>query len=284
MITRSLPAYRRNPVTATATWRPKRRAPSTGVRNAYRVAATLLALALWQVAVVSGLVSDAAVAAPTDIAREAGPLLASHTFGTALLDTISSWAEGLLVSLLIAVPIGLALGSSDLAYRMSRFTIDFLRTIPPVALIPLALLLYGATPKMAFVLIVFGSVWPVLLQAMYGVHQVDPAVRDVARAYRLRRRDRVRFLILPSAAPFVATGIRLAATISLLLAIGAELLGGAPGIGASITLQQQNGDIPKMWVYVVVSAALGVTLNLALMGLERRVLTWHSAHRSVLVS
>jgi len=283
MTTRSLLAYRRNPATTRAT-RPKSRAPSSGVRNAYRVAATLLALALWQVAVVSGLVSDAAVATPTNIAREAGPLLASHTFGTALLDTISSWAQGFVVSLLVAIPIGLALGSSDLAYRMSRFTIDFLRTIPPVALIPLALLLYGATPKMAFVLIVFGSMWPVLLQAMYGVHQLDPAVRDVARAYRLRRLDRIRFLVLPSAAPFVATGIRLAATISLLLAIGAELLGGAPGIGAAITLQQQNGDIPKMWVYVVVSAALGVILNLALISLERRVLKWHSAHRSVVAA
>src|SRR6202044_2639533 len=163
--------------------------------------------------------------------------------------------------------------------RLSRFAIDFLRTIPPVAFIPLVLLIYGATPKMAFVLIVFGSTWPVLLQAMYGVHQVDPAGRDMALAYRLRRRDRIRFLILPSAAPFVATGVRLAATISLLLAIGAELLGGAPGIGASITLEEQNGDIPGMWVYVVLSAALGVMVNLALIGLERRILTWHPAQR-----
>ena len=167
---------------------------------------------------------------------------------------------------------------------MSRFTIDFLRTIPPVALIPLVLLVYGATPKMAFVLIVFGSTWPVLLQAMYGVHQVDPAARDVARAYRLRRRDRIRFLIVPSAAPFIATGIRLAATISLLLAIGAELLGGAPGIGASITLQEQNGDIPGMWVYVVLAAVLGVIVNLALIGLERRILTWHPAQRSMVAA
>jgi ABC-type nitrate/sulfonate/bicarbonate transport system permease component len=256
----------------------------SGRRIAYRIAATALVLVLWQIAVASGLVSDAAVATPTDIVRAAGPLVGTHAFSTAVRDTISSWAEGLLASLLIAVPIGLALGSSDLAYRMSRFTIDFLRTIPPVALIPLALLLYGATPKMAFVLIVFGSVWPVLLQAMYGVHQVDPAVRDMARAYRLRRLDRIRFLILPSAAPFVATGIRLAATISLLLAIGAELLGGAPGIGASIALQQQNGDIPKMWVFVVLSAALGVILNLSLIGIERRVLKWHSAQRSMVAA
>jgi ABC-type nitrate/sulfonate/bicarbonate transport system permease component len=257
---------------------------SPGARIAYRAAATVLALALWQLAVVSGVVSAAAVAAPTDIARAAGSLVASHAFGAALLETIASWAQGLLVSLLIALPIGLVLGSSDLAYRMSRFTIDFLRTIPPVALIPLVLLVYGATPKMAFVLIVFGSTWPVLLQAMYGVHQVDPAARDVARAYRLRRRDRIRFLIVPSAAPFIATGIRLAATISLLLAIGAELLGGAPGIGAAITLQEQNGDIPQMWAYIVLSAALGVIVNLTLIGLERRILTWHPAQRSMVAA
>jgi len=284
MTARSLMTDRRDSMTARPWRHPGRTALGPATRLAYRIAAAVFALVLWQVAVVSGLVSDAAVATPTDIVQEAAPLLATPAFGAALFDTITSWAEGLLVSLVVAIPVGLALGTSDLAYRVSRFTIDFLRTIPPVALIPVALLLYGATPKMAFALIVFGSVWPVLLQAMYGVHQVDPAMWDVARAYGLRRLDRLRFLILPSAAPFVATGVRLAATISLLLAIGAELIGGAPGIGAAITLQQQNGDIPKMWVYVVVSAVLGVVLNLALIGLERRVLKWHSAQRSVVAA
>jgi ABC-type nitrate/sulfonate/bicarbonate transport system permease component len=281
MITRSLSPDRGRPTLA---WRPRRPARRSGARIAYRVAAVLAALSLWQLAVASGLVSAAAVATPTSIVRAAGSIAGTHAFGAALLDTIVSWATGLLVSLLVAIPVGLTLGSSDLAYRLSRFTIDFLRTIPPVALIPLALLLYGATPKMAIVLIVFGSTWPVLLQAMYGVHQVDPAARDVARAYRLRRRDRIRCLILPSAAPFIATGIRLAATISLLLAIGAELLGGAPGIGASITLQEQNGDIPGMWVYVVLAATLGVVVNLVLVGLERRVLKWHSAQRTAVAA
>lgn len=285
MITRSSPAGppRAPSLKSSRRGRVTRRSGARS-RLAYRVAATLVALALWQIAVISGVVPAAAVAAPTDIVRAAGSLVGTDGFGAALLDTMGSWAEGLLIAILIAIPVGLALGSSDLAYRLSRFTIDFLRTIPPVALIPLVLLVYGATAKMAFVLIVFGSTWPVLLQAMYGVHQVDPAGREVADAYRLRRRDRVRFLILPSAAPFVATGIRLAATISLLLAIGAELLGGAPGIGASITLEEQNGDIPQMWVYVVLSAVLGVIVNLALIGLERRVLRWHSVQRSVAVA
>jgi ABC-type nitrate/sulfonate/bicarbonate transport system permease component len=126
---------------------------------------------------------------------------------------------------------------------------------------------------------VFGSVWPVVLQSMYGVHQIDPVARDVAAAYRWRRRDVVGRLVLPSAAPFVATGIRIAATMSLLLAIGAELLGGAPGIGAAITAEQEGGDVPRTWAFVVVSAVMGVLLNLSMLALERKVLRWHSANR-----
>jgi ABC-type nitrate/sulfonate/bicarbonate transport system permease component len=249
-------------------------------RAALRVAAVAGALALWQILVGTQAISSAAVAAPLSIGREFGPLLATSAFWTSAASTVSSWAIGLAISLAIAVPVGLLLGASNLAYRMSRTTIDFLRTIPPVALIPLALLLYGATPTMALVLIVFGSVWPVLLQSMYGVHQVSAGMLDVARSYQLRWRDRVMSVILPSAAPFVATGVRIAATMSLLLAIGAELVGGAPGIGSSIALAEQASNAPKVYALVVVSAVLGLALNVAMIELERRLLGWHAAQRN----
>jgi ABC-type nitrate/sulfonate/bicarbonate transport system permease component len=242
--------------------------------------AGVLALALWQILVDTQVISSAAVAAPSSIGGAFGPLFTTAAFWTSLAATVSSWAIGLAISLAIAVPVGLLLGASELAYRMFRTTIDFLRTIPPVALIPLALLLYGATPTMALVLIVFGSIWPVLLQSMYGVHQVSAGMRDVARSYQLRRRDRVRSVILPSAAPFVVTGVRIAATMSLLLAIGAELVGGAPGIGTSMALAEQASDVPKLYALVVVSAVLGLAVNLAMIRLERRLLRWHAAQRN----
>ena len=248
--------------------------------RAGRLACVAAALGLGQLLVSTGAVPSAAVAAPSAIVAALGTLIPAGSFWSSTWATVASWAIGLAVALAVAIPAGLALGASDLAYRMSRFTIDFLRTIPPVALIPLALLLYGATQKMALVLIVFGSVWPVLLQSMYGVHQVDPVARDVARAYQFRRREMVRDLVLPSAAPFIATGIRIAATMSLLLAVGAELIGGAPGLGQSISVAEENGTIPQMYAYIVVSAVLGVLINLVLLWLERRTLRWHAAHRS----
>ncbi len=244
-----------------------------------RLMCILGVLVIWQVLVVTGVLSTFAVAEPTAILRALGSLIPTAPFWSAVGDTLHTWGIGLTISLTIAVPIGVLLGSSHRAYRLVRVTIDFLRTIPPVAVLPLALLLYGATERMVLVLVVFGSVWPLLLQSMYGVHQVDPVSRDVARSYQFRRRELVFGVILPAAAPFIATGIRIAATVSLLLVVGAELLGGASGLGLSIALAQQSQQIPAMYAFVVVTAVLGLLLNLGLLRLERRILSWHSPYR-----
>ncbi|MFB6549318.1 MULTISPECIES: ABC transporter permease [unclassified Streptomyces] len=252
-------------------------------RRARLLAARLLcvlALAgVWQYLVVSDALTPDAVATPTQIGQALGSLMTTAEFWTPLGDTVRTWAIGLALSVLIALPVGVLFGASETAYRLSRVTVDFLRTIPPVALLPLALLLYGASARMALVLVVFGSVWPLLLQTMYGVHQIDPVTAEVARAYRLTRGQRLKVVLMPSAAPFIATGIRIAATISLLLAIGAELLGGTAGLGNAISQAQQAQDMPTMYAFVVASAFLGVALNLMMARAERRVLSWHPAHR-----
>ncbi len=248
-------------------------------RVAARLAFIAAAVALWQIVVVVGILPADAVAPPTTVVMALGGLITTPAFWVSVGGTAVDWGVGTAIALMIAVPIGLLLGASNLLYRMFRVTIDFLRTVPPVALLPLALLLYGATSSMAILLVVLGSMWPVLLQSMYGVHQVDPVMRDVASSYRLSRRDRVVRVIIPSAAPFIATGIRVAATIGLLLAVGAEMLGGAPGLGSAITTAQQATDVPGLYARVVVVALLGVALNLAMLTLERRVLSWHSSHR-----
>lgn len=244
-----------------------------------RIGCIVLLLITWQVAVVVDIIPRAAIAAPTDIVVALGAMFVTPTFWSSFGATMFNWGTGLGIAIVIAVPLGMLLGASTRVYRMFRFTIDFLRTIPPVALIPLVLLIFGATPVMAIVLIVFGASWPLLLQAMYGVHEVDPVARDVARSYRWRRRDRVFLLVLPSAAPFLATGLRIAATMSLLMTIGAELIGGAPGLGKAIGFAQNSGDIPQVHAYVTVIALLGVMLNLVLARIERSVLRWLPRNR-----
>lgn len=280
-------------MTATATRRssrqqsgPRRSDPAYGSMRQLRMRGIQLAciaavIAAWQASVVFGWLPNSEVARPTDVAQRLRHLVTTSGFWSAVGSTAHTWVIGLLLSIAIAVPVGLLFGASNLLYRMFRVTIDFLRTIPPIVLLPLALLVYGAREKTALLLVVFGSVWPLMLQVMYGVHQVDPISRDVARAYRLRRQDLVRSVVLPSAAPFVATGVRIAATMSLLLAVGTELLGGVPGIGAEISTDQGEAAlIPDMYAYIIVATVLGVVLNLLLAGLERSALSWHPSHRA----
>lgn len=244
-----------------------------------RLVCIVVAILLWQLATATGFIPTAAVSSPGQTFDALRSIWVTGPFWSSIGSTMTSWAIGLGISVLIAVPIGMVLGLSSLIYDMFRHTIDFLRTIPPVALIPLALLLYGATAKMAIVLIVFGCVWPMLLQTMYGVHEVDTVARDVARSYRWSLGQRFYGLVLPSAAPFLATGLRITATMSLLLAIGSEIIGGAPGIGLAISNTQAGAQVAQVYAYVIVSGVLGLLLNVVLLRLERRVLRWHPAHR-----
>jgi ABC-type nitrate/sulfonate/bicarbonate transport system permease component len=86
-------------------------------------------------------------------------------------------------------------------------------------------------------------------------------------------------IVIPSALPFIATGLRVAATISLLLTIGAELIGGAPGLGSEISINEQNNHVPQMYCYIVVCAVQGAVLNLAMVRIERRVIRWSPSQR-----
>jgi ABC-type nitrate/sulfonate/bicarbonate transport system permease component len=246
---------------------------------AMQCAAVLAVLLLWQLASSTGLVSTASVASPQLVAHALLDLAASQEFWNDLAATLRSWALGLTLSAAIGIPMGLVLGSSDFIYRSLRVTVEFIRATPPVALIPLLLLLYGATAQMAVMLIVIGSMWPILMQTMYGVHQVDPLTRDVAASYRLRRQDRLLRVQLPAVAPFIVTGLRIAATMSLLMAIGAELIAGAPGIGYMAGVAQADGDLGMVYAFIVVTAVLSILINRGMRFAERRLLHWHPSHR-----
>ena len=118
-----------------------------------------------------------------------------------------------------------------------------------------------------------------LVQVLHGVADVDPVARDTARSYRLGRLARVRYLVWPTALPYAVTGIRLATSVALILAITGELVIGTPGLGDEIATAQSSGAVPAMYALVVVTGLLGLAANLATRAVERRVLAWHPAVR-----
>jgi len=197
-----------------------------------------------------------------------------------VLRTLESTLLGLLIGVAIALPLGLALGLSTAAFRSTRFVVEFLKPIPVVAILPLVLLIYGTTLQMKLVLIAFGTLWPLLIQVLYGVRAVDPVVSATARSFRMSPARRLVHVVLPSASPLIATGLRVAAVSALILSIVTELVGGAQGIGFEIARAQMSANYPKLYALVLVSGVLGLALNATMERPERRLLHWHPSHRT----
>jgi NitT/TauT family transport system permease protein len=216
----------------------------------------------------------------TVLARAAG-LAGNGRFIADLGATLEAWAIGLAVTVLIAVPLGLLLGSVPVVRVASRTVVEFLRPIPSVALILLVSLLIGPGLRMFVTLIVYGGIWPILYNTMAGLDDVDPVARETLHAFGFGRLAVIRLVSLPSAAPFIATGIRIASSIALILAIGTGYVTGrinGPGIGAFIADANAGaGDTALVLGAVVWAGVLGLVLNLLLVLTERRLLPWHRA-------
>ncbi|GGM47887.1 ABC transporter permease [Dactylosporangium sucinum] len=213
------------------------------------------------------------------IARSLGGALADGGFWTALGQTLRGWALGLAIAMLAGIVLGVVIGSVPLLRALTASTIEFLRPIPSVALIPLVVLIYGSQLQSALVLVVYAAFWQVLVQVLYGVADVDPVVRDTARSYRFSRWAVVRTVVWPTALPYVVTGFRLAAAVALILEITAELIIGVPGLGRSIGVAQSSGAVAETYALVIVVGVVGVLVNASARAVERRVLRWHTSVR-----
>jgi ABC-type nitrate/sulfonate/bicarbonate transport system permease component len=200
-------------------------------------------------------------------------------FWSAVGDTLIGWAVGLFIAVVAGVVIGVIIGSIPVLRALTASTVEFLRPIPSVALIPLAVLLYGTDLQSTLLLVVYAAFWQILVQVLYGVADVDPVADETARSYRLGPWARIRYVLWPTALPYVFTGVRLAASVALVLAVTAELIIGAPGLGAEIAVAQSSQAIPAMYALVVVTGLIGVVINAGARVAERRLLSWHQSVR-----
>ncbi|WP_248958234.1 ABC transporter permease [Sphaerisporangium perillae] len=210
--------------------------------------------------------------------------LRTATLWTALGETMRGWALGLAIAFCAAVAIGVVIDAVPGLRAASHSTVEFLRPIPSVALIPLATLLFGASLGSTLLLVIYASFWQVLIQVMYGVADVDTVADDTARSYGLSPWSRIRHVVWPTALPYIMTGLRLAAAVAFILAITAELVIGSPGLGLEIQTAQSSGAVATTYGLVVLAGFVGIVVNLAVRALERRVLAWHPSVRGEVAS
>ena len=261
--------------------------PPSGPRRPIRIIRGTVGLAVFtlllELVTRSALVDPAYLPPASSVLRTTAELLADPAFLANVAGTLAAWAFGMALAMAIAIPLGVAIGSSRRRELAATAAIELGRPIPSVALIPLAILLLGRDLDMRILLVAYAASWPILLNTITGVREADPVALETARAFGLSRWTTARRVVLPSAAPFAVTGIRISASIALIVAVSAELIaGGGPGIGTWMLTASQAG-VPRELLYagIVVAGLLGLVLDAMLAAGERRLFAWHHRERGL---
>lgn len=273
------PATSTAPAAAVGSADDSGRWPARAGRWARGGAGVVVFLALAEAAGRLGIISRSALPLTSSVLWRTVLLAGNGRFLADLGATLEAWAAGMAITVAVGVPLGVLLGSLPGVRFATRAIVEFLRPIPSVALILLVSLLLGPGLRMAATLIVYGAVWPVLYNTIAGIDDVDPVAKETHRAFGFSRSQAIWMVSLPSAAPFIGTGIRLASSIALILDIATGYITGpinGPGIGAYIAQQSTGADnLTVILAATVWAGILGLVLDLLLTLVQRRLLRWH---------
>jgi ABC-type nitrate/sulfonate/bicarbonate transport system permease component len=218
---------------------------------------------LWELLVQTGTIEFQFLPAPSAIAGGAQDLVSSGEMLPNVAHTVRVTLLGWLLASTLGITVGLLLGLSRTSWRWSMASIEVMRAIPPVSLVPAALLVFGFSIRMELMIILFASAWPVLVNTIDGVRGVRAELLDVARMLRLSLATTITKIMLPAAMPSIIVGLRLGLSLSLVLAVVAEMIGNPNGLGNALVSAQQALQPEQMFAYVFAIGLLGIGLNAA---------------------
>jgi NitT/TauT family transport system permease protein len=243
------------------------------------LAGTVALLGLLQVAEGAAGVNQALFPLPSAVLAQAWDLTANGSFWSAAGATLAAWGEGTVLTGIIAVPLGLALGSVPVVESALTPVFEFLRPVPAVVIFPLALLVAKDNTRAQVSVVVFSSVWPVLVNTIYGLREVDPVAKQTLRAFGFGPLAVALRVSLPSAAPFIMTGIKIAASLAFIVTVAIEIVGtGYSGLGAYAAQSQAGGgDIAALLAVAVWAGLIGLAVHGAFTAVQRRGFGWHQA-------
>lgn len=204
-------------------------------------------------------------------------LVVSGQVSTHLAATLRRFVEGYLLAGAIAVTLGIVLGYFRFAHSLLEMLIEFLRPMPSVAIIPVAILLLGIGDSMIVAVTVYASTWPILVNTIEGVRHIERTLIDTGRTFGLARRRILWQIILPAASPYVVTGLRVSLSIALILVTTAEMIAGSKGMGFFILDEERSFRSSNMYAGIILVAVLGYALNRLFIALEARAMKWRRA-------
>jgi sulfonate transport system permease protein len=239
----------------------------------------LAIVVLWQIACVTGFVSERVLPAPTDVVRAGWKLALSGELERNLWVSFWRAATGFLIGGGIGFAFGLANGLSELSGKLTDTTLQMVRNVPHLALIPLVILWFGIDEAAKLFLVALGVFFPIYLNTLHGIRTVDPQLIEMGRIYGMRDSELFRRVIFPGALPSIFVGLRFALGIMWLTLIVAETIAASSGLGYMAMQAREFMQTDVVVLSILIYALLGKFADSASRALERLTLAWHPAFR-----
>jgi ABC-type nitrate/sulfonate/bicarbonate transport system permease component len=245
----------------------------------YAVALPAILLALWW----GGTSGDPSffVPTPAQLAETFGPTWFEGRISSDVLPSLGRLIAGVATAIVLGVVLGLLVGLNRTLRAVTEPVFEFFRALPPPVLVPVLMLLVGVNDGMKVAVIVFGCIWPVLLNTIEGVRSIDPVQNETTRSYGISGFSRIRHQVLPSAMPTIMAGVRQCLSIGLILMVISEMFASSSGLGFTIVQFQRSFAIPEMWSGIAVLGLIGVAMSFIFQWCERRILRWYHGLKEV---
>ncbi len=229
---------------------------------------------LWEVVAQLNWVSASLLAPPSTALSVAVTYFTSGEIFPHLGSSLERGGIGLALAIAVGIPLGLIIGFVKSFSRALSPVIEFLRQLPPLAMLPVFLLFLGLGIRSQVAIVLWAALWPILLNTISGAQNVDVRLVKAARTLGAGRRHLFFKVALPSALPTTMTGIRLGASYAFLVLVAAEMIGADSGIGYLILNNQYIFKIPEMYAAILILAGFGIVLNYSLLWLEKVLIPW----------
>jgi len=229
----------------------------------------MLLLLFWEWTARAGILQAESVSYPSAVGQAVVEIVVSGALFQSAYETFAAAVGGLVMGAAAGVVTGIAFGLSRTLSKLLRVTTEVLRPIPSVALIPLALLIYGYGFQMESAIVAFSCFWPLLIITESAVRGMEPRLLEVARILNFNAAQRVGKIVLPAILPRVFVGLRLAASVSLVVAITVEISANPIGLGYALIIAQESMRSDQVFALIAWISLIGWSLNAMLLKVQR---------------
>jgi ABC-type nitrate/sulfonate/bicarbonate transport system permease component len=245
------------------------------------IAVLLGLLCIWEAVTRLGWVSGLVLPPASEVAQAIGSELVHGSLGVDALTTIRRLLTAFFFAAIFAIPLGIALGLSRSIAAALGPLIEFLRPMPVVAVMPIAIYFLGLGNRMSVTVTAVGAGWLVLINTMDGIRAVDPVLVETGRTLRISKFRQLTTILLPAAAPQIFTGLRLALGIAVIITVVVELASGfGGGLGAYISISSGSMQVSDAYAGIALVGLIGYAVARLFLIFEQRVMRWHIHSKS----